>query len=587
MEASLEDRVPNESPENDKTSPPNGDTPQAVRFASKNEEIEPARSLQSPSQTVDQIQPIQEVQGQKEDDEAAKEVTHCLHNAHLHQRRMSNFAFEPCSLPASRVPSNASTPEQSSREVTRSSGPSPKASPPHSAMTTPPSTPHDTPGTDARKDGGPHLDKLAPRIPKSSVLPGEASSTSMSTSQYSTGEPASTRPTTLSQESSAEDFRQGKAAGFAVGPSDSASSQSRSREPSPSTRSHDEPQVVVPPISGPPRPRTPMGDKEDPYARSKRPPQSRNLDAIDARFKFGSTDVRRRSGINLASLDHSANSTSSSNTNKDIKNEHRKSAFSLRGAKDHHSGDEKHDKHDKPHGSMSDLKRFFGIGLHHHKAKRAASPAPSHRGSTDRSGTKTPPRHGSSVAVPFAEDHGLEKKYGKFSKLLGSGAGGSVRLMTRASDNRTFAVKEFRPRHNYESVKEYNKKVTAEFCIGSTLHHENIIETLDIIQEGGRWYEVMEYAPFDLFAIVMTGKMTREEVTCCFLQIVHGVAFLHSSGLAHRDLKLDNVVVNELGIMKIIDFGSASVFKYPFENDIILSSGKYKLELHWYSLSLI
>ena len=220
-------------------------------------------------------------------------------------------------------------------------------------------------------------------------------------------------------------------------------------------------------------------------------------------------------------------------------------------------------------GSMSELKRFLKIGGHH-KSKRNASPS----SSSLKSGLKTPNSQKSLQQLPFGEDHGLTSKYGKFGKVLGAGAGGSVRLMKRSSDGTTFAVKEFRARHSYETEKEYTKKVTAEFCIGSTLHHGNIIETLDIIQEKGKWYEVMEYAPYDLFAIVMTGKMSREEVSCSFLQILSGVTFIHSMGLAHRDLKLDNVVVNEFGIMKIIDFGSASMFKYPFETEIVLATGK-------------
>lgn len=177
--------------------------------------------------------------------------------------------------------------------------------------------------------------------------------------------------------------------------------------------------------------------------------------------------------------------------------------------------------------------------------------------------------------VPFADDHGLEAKYGKFGKMLGSGAGGSVRLMKRSSDGVTFAVKQFRPRHTYESEKEYNKKVTAEFCVGSSLHHGNIIETMDIIQEKGVWYEVMEYAPYDLFATVMTGKMSRDEVTCSVLQIMSGLEYLHNMGLAHRDLKLDNVVISDRGIMKLIDFGSAVVFRYPFEQETVRASGEF------------
>lgn len=218
---------------------------------------------------------------------------------------------------------------------------------------------------------------------------------------------------------------------------------------------------------------------------------------------------------------------------------------------------------------MLELKRFLKIGGRH-KAKRGASPAPSYR-----SGTQTPPHHKTPQQLPFDDTHGLASKYGKFGKVLGAGAGGSVRLMKRATDGTTFAVKEFRARHSYETEKEYAKKVTAEFCVGSTLHHGNVIDTLDIIHEKGRWYVVMEYAPYDLFAIVMTGKMSREEITCSFLQILSGVTYLHGMGLAHRDMKLDNVVVNEYGIMKIIDFGSATVFKYPFENGIILASGEH------------
>ena len=232
----------------------------------------------------------------------------------------------------------------------------------------------------------------------------------------------------------------------------------------------------------------------------------------------------------------------------------------------------------KRHGSMSELKRFFRLGGHGHKNKHAvqqepAASIPASRKSSSKSGTRTPPHQAPPSNVPFMDEHSLEAKYGKFGRVLGSGAGGSVRLLKRSSDGVTFAVKQFREKHSWESEKDYSKKVTAEFCIGSTLHHGNIIETMDIIQENHRWYEVMEYAPYDLFAIVMTGKMSREEIACAFLQIVNGVSYLHSMGLAHRDLKLDNVVVSEHGIMKLIDFGSATVFRYPFENDIVLASG--------------
>ncbi|PIL24107.1 hypothetical protein GSI_13859 [Ganoderma sinense ZZ0214-1] len=169
------------------------------------------------------------------------------------------------------------------------------------------------------------------------------------------------------------------------------------------------------------------------------------------------------------------------------------------------------------------------------------------------------------VSLSQATQVQMSKKYGKWGRVLGSGAGGTVRLIKASTKNggTTFAVKEFRPKRQGESEKEYQKKVTAEFCVGSTLKHPNIIETVDIVTDHGHYYEVMEYAPYDLFSVVMSGSMTRPEIYCVFRQICDGVEYLHSLGLAHRDLKLDNCVMTKDNVVKLIDFGTATVFHYP------------------------
>ncbi|KAI0737662.1 kinase-like domain-containing protein [Irpex lacteus] len=167
----------------------------------------------------------------------------------------------------------------------------------------------------------------------------------------------------------------------------------------------------------------------------------------------------------------------------------------------------------------------------------------------------------------------MSKKYGKWGRVLGSGAGGTVRLIKASSKHggTIYAVKEFRPKRQGESEREYQKKVTAEFCVGSTLKHKNIIETVDIVSDHGHFYEVMEYAPYDLFSVVMSGKMTRPEIYCVFRQICDGVEYLHSLGLAHRDLKLDNCVMTTDNIVKLIDFGTATVFHYPGKKHTLAS----------------
>lgn len=344
----------------------------------------------------------------------------------------------------------------------------------------------------------------------------------------------------------------------------------------------DQPSSASPPVSAFPSP-----DHDDPYARTNRPPQSVNVRNIPQRFVFSKKKLAelhsgrskskspQRGGESPRSSFSSRHSPVSSLTSPQNQPNPSIAAGSV-----NHGGEKK-----KKSGLK--LKRFFKPSLKKREgtpSSAGASGPPSRTGSSASLVQKLN-NHINSNNVQFHESESSAsisdmpfqeegfKKYGKLGRVLGTGAGGSVRLMKRASDGTVFAVKEFRARHTNETQREYAKKVTAEFCIGSTLHHVNVIETLDIIQDGGRYFEVMEYCPYDFFAVVMSGKMSSAEIGCCFRQILAGVEYLHEMGLAHRDLKLDNCVVTEQGIIKLIDFGSATVFRYPFEAGIVKAHG--------------
>ncbi|KAF5356277.1 hypothetical protein D9756_004366 [Leucocoprinus leucothites] len=104
----------------------------------------------------------------------------------------------------------------------------------------------------------------------------------------------------------------------------------------------------------------------------------------------------------------------------------------------------------------------------------------------------------------------LTQKYGVCQRVaIGKGATSVVRLAHKwdRSEEKLYAVKEFRKRRKNESEKEYVKKLTAEFCISSTLHHPNVVETVDLVQdESMHWCEVMEFCPGgDLYAAIKKG----------------------------------------------------------------------------------
>ncbi|KAH6651715.1 kinase-like domain-containing protein [Truncatella angustata] len=158
------------------------------------------------------------------------------------------------------------------------------------------------------------------------------------------------------------------------------------------------------------------------------------------------------------------------------------------------------------------------------------------------------------------------KLFGRHGKHLGKGATSKVTLMVgKGTAGELYAVKEFRGKKSDESSGDYEKKIKSEYSIAKSLHHPNIVETIRLCTDHGRWNHVMEYcSEGDLFNLV-SKKYLREDDRekdrlCLFKQLLQGVNYLHSNGIAHRDIKLENLLITKDSKLKITDFGVSEVF---------------------------
>lgn len=153
-----------------------------------------------------------------------------------------------------------------------------------------------------------------------------------------------------------------------------------------------------------------------------------------------------------------------------------------------------------------------------------------------------------------------EAKDASNALIIGKGAGGSVYPLYDSNHNHLYAMKKLRLQQTRENWTIYETKLQNEFKIANKLHNQNVIRTYDLLQDNDLFIIVMDYAPYDFFTMVMAGILSKHEIYCYFKQMCKGVHYMHSLGLAHRDLKLDNCVVDKNGILKIVDFGSSVIF---------------------------
>jgi molecular chaperone DnaK len=102
------------------------------------------------------------------------------------------------------------------------------------------------------------------------------------------------------------------------------------------------------------------------------------------------------------------------------------------------------------------------------------------------------------------------------------------------------------------------KRFQREMETAARLVHPNIVTAFDAAFASGRWYLVMEYVDgVDLATLLKRhrGSLPVPLVTACMVQAARGLAYAHSQGVVHRDIKPTNLLLDRKGLVKILDMG--------------------------------
>lgn len=155
-------------------------------------------------------------------------------------------------------------------------------------------------------------------------------------------------------------------------------------------------------------------------------------------------------------------------------------------------------------------------------------------------------------------DYQLNLTY-KVSRLLGKGSFAEVRLATRISDNVLVAIKSYP--NNAQNSAQAHKVIQNEIKVLKSIDHPNIIKLLDIIVSKDYTHLVLDYCEgLNLYEYMHNrqGKAISESLARrIFIQLIDAVNYMHLNNIYHRDLKLDNIMIDRTGKVTIIDFGFA------------------------------
>ena len=142
-------------------------------------------------------------------------------------------------------------------------------------------------------------------------------------------------------------------------------------------------------------------------------------------------------------------------------------------------------------------------------------------------------------------------------KSIGEGGMANVYLANDTILDRKVAVKVLRG--DLSSDDKFIRRFQREALSVSNLSHPNIVEVYDVGEEDGNYYIVMEYIEGKTLKQLLKKRetLTLPEVIDIMTQLTDGLTHAHESYIIHRDIKPQNIMILDNGMVKITDFGIA------------------------------
>ena len=145
----------------------------------------------------------------------------------------------------------------------------------------------------------------------------------------------------------------------------------------------------------------------------------------------------------------------------------------------------------------------------------------------------------------------------EIEKLIGEGGMANVYLASDTILGRKVAVKVLRG--DLAGDEKFVRRFQREALSASSLSHPNIVEIYDVGEDDGNFYIVMEYIEGKTLKqlIKKRGVLSLPETIDIMLQLSDALSTAHDSYIIHRDIKPQNIMIKESGLVKITDFGIA------------------------------